>query len=206
MRTTNSGRSVMTFIRALVCVTTATVVVVLTPSGARADEYHRYDRWKDIVSSSTADEPGPNFDVPAPDRTIGDITQLRIDHRSTVVHLAAYFRALPRAGEYNRFQIEFQTGSVNRVLEIVATPGHWRGRHRLLGEPGDPPCANLRWSIQYDHKRIVVDIPRTCLRSPTSVRVAFGTEFFAKGRVYCDDALASRADYEPITFSPKISR
>jgi len=178
----------------------------LVPTAASADTYSKYDKWKDVLQIDASEDPGPHFYSPAPDRVLGDITQTRIDHRTNVVHVAVYFRKIVRAGEYNVFRVEFHTPYLERIFSLTATPGHWAGVHRFIGRFGEVPCSKLTWTLEYSHNRLVVDVPRSCLGSPTWVRVGSDASFSVDDIHYIDDALSSKSEYTTDALSPRIYR
>ncbi|MFL6024802.1 MAG: hypothetical protein ACJ72O_15800 [Marmoricola sp.] len=198
----------MRFIRAFVAVAAVTSMLLLLPSPAGADNLQRYDKWKDVLQVDTTEEPGPHFYEPAPDRVLGDITETRVDYRSTVVHVALYVRALEKTGDENRFEVVFKTPKLNRTAEITATPAHWDGRLRFYSDDGSHlyTCRGLTYKVDYDHNRLVLDVPRTCLGSPHYLRVGAATNFEVSSThtLYSDDAFTSQPDYYRPTLGPAV--
>lgn len=144
-----------------------------------------------------------------PNRTIGDIRGLHAAHLSTVVHVAMYVRSLPRAGIKNEYEFTFKSPGLEnfRNLRIVARPGNWAGYPFLTNYSGKKiSCPGLRYLIEYSHKRVVVDVPRSCLGSPEYVRVAAQDLYFVSDRVWVDDAQFPGEGYADVVFGPALHR
>jgi len=180
-----------------------------------ADVVTHYDAWKDIRSGSLS---GPDEST-APNRLIGDITRTRITHQGSIVRVATYYRALPREGRLNTHHIRIKTPKVERFIRIDASPGSWAGTLTLTkpastarlseSQPADETatCSGIRYVIEYSHNRVVVEIPRSCLRYPDFVRA--GSRFYSKNatREFYDDAFDVRSEpLDAATLGPAVHR
>lgn len=150
----------------------------LLAAPANADVLVRYDPSGDVRTTVARDdlEPPPPSS-PEPTQTTGDITKMRITHEGPWVKVLVQFKALPPQGYYQVHHLEFKTGSITRDLRLYASLGNWRADADWTNNAGDPvSCKNLSHLIEYKMGRLTVNVPRSCLGYPPSVRVGAATQ------------------------------
>jgi hypothetical protein len=188
---------------------------VAVPSAVNAGELGHNDSWKDVQVYNPSDGVGPDLALPAPERTIGDITGIHIGHNRYAVHVVVYFRALPHPEGTDQFQFRLRTPDLAAALRITAKPGDFHGTSTFTNAHGNQIlCSRLRYVVDYSHKRVWINVPRGCIMRPTWVQVGMQTLVSthpgdtATNRLYVDDALTSKDldDYAPPALSGRIYR
>lgn len=186
----------------------AAALVVLVPSAANAASLLRTDTVGD-VQTVTLDDQG-NFSgdpVVVPTRTIGDITKTRITHSTTTVRVEMYYRALPKAGFINVHQFRFVTDELEREVSVVAGKGNWAGQSTMYTKAGNEyPCSTLRHLVDYTNKRVIVNVPRSCLSNPKFVKAGVGFAAFSGDTMWFDDGQVNAGNGDTLTLSPGVFR
>ncbi|HYO39746.1 MAG TPA: hypothetical protein VER39_08825 [Nocardioidaceae bacterium] len=137
--------------------------------------------------------------------------------RSTVRHSARRVTASSRYGDLVRNQdtatVSFRiltSGNRTYLLQLSAGPGNRKGRvvfERYAGSTLVPVrCAGVRRSVQYVRNRLVVSVPRRCLKRPKWVSYTGEATAIEEGpgAAYTDALLSG----DPVNdlFSPRIRR
>ncbi|MFL6059821.1 MAG: hypothetical protein ACJ72E_01225 [Marmoricola sp.] len=152
------------------------------------------------TSSATSEEY-----LPASDHFRGDISTARVTHRGTTVKVELQFSALARLGTGAQYAFAFRTpkGLVRKVL-VHAGPGRWAGSQAITNARGTRVrCRGLAHTIAYGGRTLNLTVPRSCLGSPSWVRVAAGSTTIEHGVYYHDDAY--RYSYLPTpAFGPRV--
>lgn len=188
----------------------AATFVMLTPSAASAAALTRYDNQQDVsklVSDPNTGDPVSNEVVPT--RTLGDIKSTRVSFSADTVRVSASFRALAKVGGTHVHIIRLVTTKLERNVTVVAQSGMWAGGSLLVTKSGKPlECKGLTHALDYTNKRVIVNVPRSCLGNPGAVRMGFGTAIMASDTVtYLDDALKKGpSNDEDLTLGPKVFR
>lgn len=169
----------------------AAALVALAPGLAHADVRARTDPRGDVqylLNSDPSSVPPP---VAAPARTQGDISVVRVTHGPETVRVVIYFRALARAGQSHGHVFRFASGNFQRKVQIAAgpeAPRGWKGYSEMFTTSDRlATCRGLTHQVDYTHRRVVLNVPRTCLRTPAAVKVGAGTVVLANSRTYFDD-------------------
>lgn len=192
-----------------------TVALTAIPSAVSAQDLGHLDKLHDVMVYNPSDGIGPNFAVPAPGRTIGDITGMHVSNTSAALHVAVYFRGLPQPQGLDQFQFTLLTPRVGAELWIQAKPGNLRGTAAFNKASGTViTCVGLRYAVDYTHRRVWITIPSSCIARPTWVRVGMRVlisthpDDVSTNHRYVDDALTSRNvdDYAPPAMSAKVYR
>lgn len=186
----------------------AAALFTLVPLAAQADNLVHTDAIGD-VQAATVDENGdPTSDpVTVPDRTIGDITKVRTEHNATNVRVEMYFRALPKAGSINDHEFRFVTNELERDVSIVAGTGHWAGVATMYKMDGNEyPCKTLRFFIDYPNKRVIVNVPRSCLSYPKFVKFGAGFAAISGNKIWIDDSRTTAGNGDDLALSPGVFR
>lgn len=185
----SSRGGLMTGVRGAVAALTA-ALLILAPGLANADTRTHADAAGDVqylVNTDPENIPPP---VAVPARTVGDITVVRLVHGTTTVRVVARYRSLPRAGQFHGHVFRFVTGRLVRKAQIAAgpeAPRGWTGLAEMFTAAGNPVACRMNHLLDYPNRRLVLNVPRTCLRNPVSVRVGVGTVVLAGDRTYFDD-------------------
>ena len=163
--------------------------VIFGSSPVVAGTFHQGDPAGDVAYQGGLESDNP---VVVPGRAIGDIRGTNVVHDDHRLHVAVYFRALPTAGIRNTYRVRLKTPEVATQLKIVAVEGRWRGSASFWDASGNEVhCPDLRYLIEYSHKRLVVDVPRTCLSNPAFAKVGVGAFFAGPRGTWFDDAYST---------------
>lgn len=180
------------------------VLVALVPGLAHADLRTYSDPAGDVqyyVNSDPTNVPPP---VAAPTRTNGDITVVRVTNGTSAVRVVAYFRALPRAGQFHGHVFRFVTGTFERKLQIAAGPESplgWTGKTDMFTTSGRRVSCGTTHLLDYAHRRLILNVPRSCLNNPAFIKVGVATVMLAGDKTYFDDGFRTGGDIG--VFSPK---
>lgn len=193
------------------------VLVVMLPGVAHADIRTHSDPAGDVqyyLNSDPSNIPPP---VAAPTRTHGDITVVRITNGTSTVRVVVYFRSLPRAGQFHGHVFRFVTGTFERKLQIAAgpeAPRGWTGKSDMFTTSGNRVACGMTHLLDYSHRRLILNVPRSCLNHPAFIKVGVGTIMLANDRTYFDDGFltggtmgvqAPRPTWRP-TLGPTVAR
>ena len=65
-------------------------------------------------------------------------------------------------------------------------------------------CSGLKFLIDYPNKRVVVNVPRTCLGNPSFVKVGLGFAAATTSKVYFDDGQVEAGNADDLVLSPGV--
>lgn len=119
-----------------------------------------------------------------------DVRRSRISHTRTAVTATVRFSDLTRTGA-RELWLDLRTDEgVQRRMRLAAYQGQYRGFAVLLKDDDELSCR-VSHTIDYTADTISVSVPRSCLSSPTWVKVAtysYWGEFFGETDRYVDYA------------------
>lgn len=183
----------------------AALLVAPASAADYLDEEQHADSLGDAAYFNVDGGPGDGIPTVVPSRAIGDVRGFRAVHKDHTVHVALQYRSLPDAGIKNKHEFRFKTPQIYRNLTIVATPGNWKGTVFFTDFEGKTrTCSGLEFVIKYSYKRVVLDVPRSCLGNPKFLRVGAQGVFTQTERVWVDDAYSEGAAYSGVVYSPAI--
>lgn len=111
--------------------------------------------------------------VPAPGSSLGDLTRAKVSYRGDKVRVRLSLVDIAKRGAYAQYALVLQGHGANPTREIVldAAPGEWAGRVRVFKRHGDlvDDCA-VTHDIDYVHNAVRLNVERSCLGRPGSVR------------------------------------
>jgi len=183
------------------------VLVALLPGVANADLLTHTDPAGDVryyVNSDPSNVPPP---VAAPTRTHGDITVVRITNGTSTVRVVVYFRSLPRAGQFHGHVFRFVTGNFERKVQIAAgpeAPRGWTGKSDMFTTSGNAVACGMTHVLDYSHRRLILNVPRSCLGNPAFIKTGAGTVMLANDRTYFDDGFRSGGDMGGTALRPTL--
>lgn len=181
--------------------TSLVAVVTLAPTAAHADAYTGYDATKDVSFFPPDDGSGNGgYYRGAPNRAIGDVVRIRGELTSQNLRISQTYRALPAAGKQQLHEFYISTSKQTYLVEVNAYHGHWLGTASLNLRGGSKVnCPNLIKRIDYPAGRVIVQVPRSCLGNPGSVKIRGSIVVFADGGNYEDRALWYNLEKWPFT-------
>lgn len=180
-------------------------LIVLLPSAAHADVLVRYDHGHDVRYFMIKDFEDLGS---SPTRAIGDIIRMRVAHEGSAVRVSVQFRALPSAGKEHQHELRFRTPNGEWRVQVLARPGWWEGRSWLfdINDHWKTTCPAQTHQIDYANARLIVTVPRHCLRYPTFVKVGARTRVQGTDRYYFDDAQLDGGADTSFSLSPGVYR
>jgi hypothetical protein len=196
----------MRHVRSAILATAAAATLVLAPSSALADGASHTDATGD-VQSVTIDAEGKPTGAPAPEASSnGDITGVRAANGARKIKVVLHFADLHPAGDADAFSVLIATPSMGRLAIVTTRPGHWGGQAFLANVHGTKVRCKVGHRISYDHRKVVVKVPRSCMRQPKVIKVG-ARSFIGEGsKLSFDDAYAAAGPLSPYSLSPKIHR
>lgn len=199
----------MKLVRSAVLVTAA-AAVSLMPTAALADTSGHRDATGDLMSVAYDPATGNVTDSPStaePTKTLGDISKVGVVHSDRTVKITLRFRDLSAAGFEQVHEFAIASPNRNRLVYVVAYPGHWGGKATMRTPHGKKVSCSLHHRIDYGHNTVTVKVPRSCLGRPKVVKVGAATLVGYGSKIYYDDAYATGGEFtDPFTLSPRIHR
>jgi hypothetical protein len=177
-----AGRLTRTLVAAGLCAT----FVAAVPAPAQAQTLTDPDAVGDMAEFS-GESP-----VPAPGRTLNDITSTRLSHGATRISLRVDYVDLQKVGEQYLYLGMVTNEGVRRELYVYASRGAWSGEVDMMNGRGREVRCAVRHSIDYDANVMKVSFPRRCASNPRWVKFRAGALVMTRNRFYLDDALRDR--------------
>ena len=182
--------------RLLVAAALCALLVAATPATANAERVNDADTVGDMVRYD-------GDPVPAPDRTLNDISNTTLTHGGRRVAIRVGYVGLKRraGGLAQYLLIHMVTNEgIRRHLDLVAKKGHWSGGTQMYnGRFASIDCSGVRHSINYGEDLIKVSFPRRCASEPRWMRFRVNSLVESEEGAFEDDALRDR----PITADDK---
>jgi hypothetical protein len=197
----------MKLVRSAVLVAAA-AAAALVPTAALADGAGHTDAAGDVqsVALDAAGKPTSAPAVAEPTATNGDITGVRAANGARKIKVVLHFADLHPAGDAAAFSVLIATPNMGRLAIVTTRPGHWDGQAFLANVHGTKVRCNVGHRISYTQRKVVVKVPRSCLRQPKVIKVG-ARSFIGEGsKLFFDDAYAAAGPLSPYSLSPKIHR
>lgn len=173
--------------RPLLVATLCAAFVTTSPASAQARTEVDVDAVGDVANF--ADESL----VPAPERTIGDISGSTLTHSATRVGVRVDFVDLQKVGFLGLEVTTITNEGVRRHVSLHAYRGVWAGETYMFGSRRVIRCA-IRHSVDYEANVVRLSFPRRCASDPRWVKFRVGAVTGeSDDNLYGDDALRDRA-------------
>lgn len=132
--------------------------------------------------------------VPAPERTLNDVSRTRLRHGTRRVGIKVDYADLKRkAGETQILTVDMVTDEgVRRHLQLGARSQHWSGKTVMYNGAWRPVKCSVEHSIDYEANIVKLSFPRRCASNPRWVRFRVGSWVEFDEGLYIDDALRDR--------------
>lgn len=174
-----------------------------TLAPASAERYSHRDKARDVVSFDRDDN--RTFE---PAQAAGDVVGTEFRHTRTAVVVSLRLRAPIRTESYV-FGASIRTPRGVYDVNVVSIVGETD--FALTKAKGDVEvrCPGLRRTAVKGRTLVRLSVPRSCLRSPSVVRVSAGISSIdgTTGRYFLDDALRTAfVANGAALFSPRLSR
>lgn len=191
-------------VRSILLVTAVVSAFLVTGSPpAQAGPERSRDGGGDVVSRSQFSDAKPTRAEPA--RKVGDVVASRVTLGEDLV-VTLKLRSLAPTGD--------QQFSWTVVTSADEEPGGWSGSLGYAGSRRsnfsfldpiayDPGCA--RATVDRPARTVTLTVPADCLGDPAWVRVAAGTQTYAGGREYWDDARSPGLRLSGFVLGPKVT-
>ena len=191
--------------RALAATVAAAACTTLLTAPALSQTRTLHDATGDVVSGpEEADIPT----TPEPDRTAGDVTSIRVEHRRHVVRLVMREAEVPEVtGDAMAVHVlSLRTDEGKRAeLDLVTSADRPQGQ-RVWSFGERTSCRGLRTTVSYADDEVRVTIPRRCLSAPRWVKVGGGAGVLEGDRVFADDASLDGEVRQDVVLGPKVFR
>lgn len=195
MATTTSLRFGRCSARLLVSAALCAALVAATPATARAETVDDADATGDMATQSLVDDEEEDTLVPAPERTLNDVSSTMLAHRTRRVAIRVDYVDLKKkaGGEPQVLDIAMVTDEgVRRHLQLAAWSGHWSGETNMYDGNWRGVKCSVRHSIDYKANVTKVSFPRRCASNPSWVRFRVGSYIEDAEVYFVDDALRDR--------------
>ena len=181
----------------------ATSLAVLLPAQAFADSTIHRDATKDMISFSFENEE----EVPAPDRSDGDIRGISATHAVRKVLITVRFVEWTRRPDMAIPLFRLRTNE-NQLRDVLVRPGtrtrpsmafmtNWRG---------EEVRCRMTTSVQIVANKVTLGVPRKCLSRPRWVQVGAGVVTFEDPDIFVDDAYLDGRIRNQIALGPRLFR
>ena len=160
------------------------VALAAQPAVATAGVLVHRDPAGDVVRSPV----GSNVTSPAPTQVHGDIVATRVVHARLAIWVQIRFRELNTSSNGNFHRVSIRTPWRTRTIALDAFPGHWDGSTTTTDAHGRAVACAVTHRINYDRKRVMLRVPRSCLGRPTWIRVGIRSTVAGATWAYTDDA------------------
>jgi hypothetical protein len=174
--------------RALVALATTATLALGLASPAQAERIGRSDARGDVIR--VTEQSGELTWDRVSAVTQGDMVRTIVDHRRGAVFYTARYRDLRRYRQDQYHLLRIVTPRITRDVELVVDPANPQGSHPETGATtyafSNPrgqefACEGLRTRIDYGADTVWIKVPRSCLRTPSWVRVAAATSRWPHG-------------------------
>ncbi len=179
--------------RPLVVAALCAALVAAAPAPAQAQAVDDPDADGDMAMLTFTDN-GEAF-VPAPERTLNDVSNTTLAHRTHRVAVRVDYVELKRkaGGRYQSLWIVMKTDEgARRFVELDVTRRHWSGETSMFTGRGRTVRCAVRHSIDYEANVIRLSFPRRCASNPRWVTFRVGASGWTGNDVFIDDALRDR--------------
>lgn len=191
----------------------AGAALVLAPISAHAASNRHVDTRGDLqYFPIDKDDYQPTGDTQVSTGSNGDIVVAKITYTGKSIGITTRFAGLARTGHHQQHYFEVHAGKYLRQVLVETGPGYWAGKTFVADGAGkDVPrtsCAP-KHKVDYDADTVTVNIPSSCVKSPSSIRVGVGSIVVSndESKIYFDDAFANKGSFDgPFTLSPVVKR
>lgn len=176
-------RSTRPFVVAALCA----AFVAAAPATAQAQTVSDADTVGDMITFNNEDAA-----VPAPERTLNDVSNTRIAHGARRVAIKVdYVDLKRRAGGFQSLQIVMNTNEgARRHVALIAEPHLWSGATMMFRGNGASMRCAVRHAIDYEANVMRVNFPRRCASNPRWVRFRIHVSAQGDDGYFADDALS----------------
>jgi hypothetical protein len=153
----------------------AAISIGALPTAAHAERVVHNDARGDLIYQTYNPETSESGEEPAPSATVGDVVRTAVRHRTSNVFVAVTFADLRRADDLSGHVLRLVTNEgLKRNVFLEVTKENPRGSLSMSKSAGPRvTCKGLSRDIDYSTEVLKFAIPRSCLGSPSWVRVGF---------------------------------
>lgn len=151
--------------------------------------------------------------VPAPERTLNDVSNVTLSHRARRVAVQVDYTDLRRkaGGEYQSLFIAMVTDEgARRYVSLDAWRRHWSGETWMFTGRGRTVECAMRHSVDYEANVMSVGFSRRCASDPQWVRFRVVAASQGQGGMFVDDALSDvpieSQDFRDLERSDRVHR
>lgn len=118
-----------------------------------------------------------------------DVIRARAAHRPRAVTSMTRIVDLRRVGPFQDHAMRVRTPTGFFAVWVLARKGSWAGRHDLfdLETSERVRCPGLSHDIDYEANRVTIAVPRTCIGTPTWVRLSLQSSLGKSDGTYSDN-------------------
>jgi len=186
--------------------------LVLAPLTAHAAVNKHLDPKGDLQYIPIDDDYQPTGTPKVSSSTNGDIVVAKVTYTGSSIGITTRFAGLAMAGHHQEHQFEVHAGKYVRQVLVETGSRYWAGRLSVFDGAGNEVAAKYcapKHKVDYDNDTVTVNVPSSCVKSPTSIRVAVGAIVAStdQSKLYFDDAFATKGSFEgSLRLSPVVKR
>jgi len=190
----------------------AGAALVLAPLTAHAAVNKHLDPKGDLQYFPIDDDYQPTGSPMVSSGTNGDIVVAKVTYTGSSIGITSRFAGLARTGHHQQHIFEVHAGKYVRQVLVETGSRYWAGKVFVFDGAGEDVAAKYcapKHKVDYDADTVTVNIPSSCVKSPSSIRAAVGSIVVStdQSKLYFDDAFATKGSFEgSLTLSPVVKR